>query len=73
MIGLCLKWSCKKCGTVMNDHIGITQLYEVNGMGDFAKMKCDNCGHIHFVDTHNSNVSIEIENAEVKQSSICCF
>ena len=73
MVGLYLKWSCKKCGTTMNDDVGIVNIYEVNGMDDFVKMKCDSCGHIHFVNTNNPNIVIDIENANVKNSGVCCF
>lgn len=73
MNGLLLNWTCTKCGTKMHDHIRIIMLYNVNDKNDFACMKCDVCGHIHFVNTKDDTIVIASEDANVEKSDVCCF
>ena len=73
MNGLFLKWTCAKCGNEVHNHIGITNLYKVNGEKEFARLKCDSCGQEHYVSTKDENNVVLPEHAKVKETGICCF
>ena len=72
MCGKVINWVCLDCGHKMEDRVGITSLYRVNGDGPFLPMKCDKCGLIHYV-REDGKVCHREESSEAVFESVCCY
>ena len=57
----------------MHDHVATIMTYTVNGKNNFVCMKCDDCGHTHFVSTRDDLIVIASEDANAEKYGIFCF
>lgn len=71
MTGLRLNWKCFGCSSTNHTEIGFASVYEVDGDSAYIKVKCNNCGKVHFVNTIGGKVIEETDSMLVKQIGTC--
>lgn len=74
MIGQMLHWVCNSCKTEMNDSLGITKLYSVDGESPFVKVVCDRCQRVYYVHLESGEtVSVYRNQSKVEEIGTCAF